>query len=442
MEINIPIKLDMTLQADFEFMEWYSQEGKKELAKDALLLGSFVLRSGLYKYSLTEEKDDDGKYALEIKSLNDILHHTVDTYELRLKAMASNKDTYYKEQIDVLTGRIENAKEATREAVTLEYNDRVAALESMCTRLKDALVEQVEEGRKGIRVEYEAKLSLMQISLDKLQAELDKHAKESHEVLCLKETVRARENEIALLKNNNIVKGNIGEGLVRGLIAKHYTSFELQDTSGAGAMSDIHVVNGKEDRIVVECKNKASITLSDVEKSIRDIEVLNDKYGDKFVGYLFVSIRSLNIPRKGEFHFEMIKGKPVVWFGMDVENCSTYERDFINVFKVLLSLCSMFKVGAGLDQDALMEKIQNYLMRVTEQKKILASMNAGMCTMKGQVERLSESVSIMYDELRTMITDDAVGEPAKGDAFLCSTCSLVCKSKAGLTKHTRMCNKN
>ena len=56
----------------------------------------------------------------------------------------------------------------------------------------------------------------------------------------------------------------------------------------------------------MESKNKDVITRGDLDKFVRDIECLAGKHTDDFIGAVFVSANSMNIPGKGSFTFEII----------------------------------------------------------------------------------------------------------------------------------------
>jgi uncharacterized protein YkvS len=284
---------------------------------------------------------------------------------------------------------------------------------------------------------YEQKEARNQAKIEMLTQELDRYKNDNYEIKHLKSMVKERENEIAKMKMCNTMKGNLGESLVRELLSKQMTMHEIQDMSACGGMSDMHLVNHKNERIVVECKNKHTIALSDVEKSLRDIECLVEEFGDKFVGYLFVSIRSCNIPRKGEFYIEYIKGRPILWYGMDVESNESYEKEFGNVIKIMNRLCLLFKGGEDKRED-LQQKLNLYFSKIKEQKKLTGTIISSMKTMRGHVEQLNNNITFVFDDMSEYLMD--VTSVAPGKSFTCSICDRTFKTQGGLTKHLKTCS--
>lgn len=113
----------------------------------------------------------------------------------------------------------------------------------------------------------------------------------------------------------NHQKGRVGEATVLKTLAEQCPDWEVRDASRNPAESDIHLVNARGELIVFECKYKRIITLQDTDKSCRDIHHLGLIHGAKLIGYMFVSLRSLNIPHRG--FYEQVDGVPTLWVGMD-----------------------------------------------------------------------------------------------------------------------------
>lgn len=118
--------------------------------------------------------------------------------------------------------------------------------------------------------------------------------------------------------HSSYVKGVIGESAMAKAITIACPDWDVRDRSSAPRESDIHATDvcrtGK--MVAFECKNKAVITKRDIVKSIRDIRSLKAKYGNQFAGYMFVSLRSSNIPLDRKF-CEIIDDIPTIWLGTE-----------------------------------------------------------------------------------------------------------------------------
>lgn len=407
MDVTFTLSFDIDKTVDKEFLEWYSKDDNKYLVKDSLLLGSFVVRNGLHKIFINEQKEGVvSRYEAEINSLNEIISHTIQSCEERVASVKEQKDALYGEQIDMLKERL-NA-------------------------LKEGNVEQIQNQRDLVAREYMGKIEVMKQQIMELKGELDGYRETDYEKIRLQESLKQKESEIAILKSNNIVKGNIGEELVRNIISKWFCDVEVLDMSGSGSMSDIHLVDSGERRLVVECKNKASIALTDVEKSMRDIESLKETYGDKFVGYIFCSIRSYNIPRKGEFCFELIGEVPVVWFGVDFEHeRELAEKELVNVVKIMMSLAKNMGTRDGIDRENFIEKMMSVMNGIGEHKKTIGLINNNLTCMKSHVDKLSLSTNDMYEDLKSML--------GLNRGHTCRKCKKEFKTVGGYERHIKVC---
>jgi hypothetical protein len=412
MDITFTLHFDETSKNDNQYLDWYNKNKNNEdyeaNIKLCMLIGSYILRNGLNGFVENEKEN------MEIKSLNEILTQTIENNNKRIENIKHSKDSYYNDQIEIL-------------------NDKIK-------KLKSDIIEISTKERESVKKEFEP-------TIEYLKGQLEKFSNENKEQTRLQDIIKDKEQQLAILKGNNIVKGNIGENLIKSIISKCLTTHEILDMSGASSMSDLHLVNHKEERIVVECKNKVNITLGDVEKSIRDIETLLDTYGNKFMGYLFISIRSCNIPRKGDFHIEYIKDRPIIWYGFDIDINANYEHEFINVLKIIVGLTNIFKGNTSIDKDDLLAKINSYLGRIKDQKKIITSLSTNVGLIKVQVEKINEITTYIYDDMLEYVKLYGIDQILIGESFekkeinefQCNECEKSFKTNGGLVRH--LCKK-
>jgi hypothetical protein len=408
MTVTLSIELDADSSIDKEFLRWYNEnKDDQALIKQSVILGFHVIRNiSLIKGENNELRTE---YETELKSLNNILDHTVQNYEKRIESIKENKDLLYKDQIDIL-------------------NEKIA-------KLKSDQSDTASSTERDIRKEYEPKLAF-------LQSQLDKFINDNREINRLSDIIKTKEQELTVLKTNNIVKGNIGENIIKTLTGRYLTSYEIADMSSTASMSDIHLIDSREQRIVIECKNKANIALLDVEKSIRDIQVLTEKYGNKFMGYLFVSIRSCNIPHKGEFHVEYIHDRPVIWYGFDAESNPNYEREYTNILKILVGLTNAFKGMNTIDKEDLLARINGYLARIKDQRKLMSSITGNIKQIKTQADKMSEMINTVYEDMCGFIHGaNELAPEANESTFVCEHCRREFKTQNGKYRHANSCKK-
>jgi len=132
--------------------------------------------------------------------------------------------------------------------------------------------------------------------------------------------VQRLRSEVERLRGTNHVKGSLGEAAVAAALRSDasFEAWAFADTSARGSESDFHLTSPAGDTLVVEVKNKATVSAADVSKSLRDAAELTDRLGPAMLGYLFVSVRSRAIPGKGALHLEVTpRGVPVLWCGVD-----------------------------------------------------------------------------------------------------------------------------
>ena len=128
------------------------------------------------------------------------------------------------------------------------------------------------------------------------------------------------ENQLISKQSSIVFKGQVGEDFVKEILTQNFSSFEITNTTKNTNCGDFQISNLDGEFVAIECKNKATITAADVAKSIKDILHLKKTTPNlKFVGYLFVSLKTKNIPKKGEMLFESIADVPVIWLAIDVE---------------------------------------------------------------------------------------------------------------------------
>jgi hypothetical protein len=109
-------------------------------------------------------------------------------------------------------------------------------------------------------------------------------------------------------------KGYEGERLVKHLLEKKFPSAEIKDISKVGDKAfDIDFLYSNIS-IGIEVKNVKNITTSEhIEPTLNHIKIHCKKYD----GFVFASMGTKRIPKKGSFSIEEHYGAPVVFLGCD-----------------------------------------------------------------------------------------------------------------------------
>lgn len=255
---------------------------------------------------------------------------------------------------------------------------------------------------------------------DKLYKEYNTYIKGSIDTFKDKEIHELRQ-QLFVLQNTNIYKGDIGEKKLKDILQKEFIGYEIQDTSMQQNMSDIHLIDRNGYIVAIESKNKSIISTSDVTKSLQDIKHLKNKFADKFIAYFFASIRSNNIPKKGDLFFEMIENIPVIWYG--TENIHELEQDVTKLIRMLY----MYRIyNKKKDDINYSVHINDYITKITEIRKSITTINN---TMKSSINTMQNSLDWMYDDMIKIL--GGISKPL----HICSHCKTEYKRKGDLDRH-------
>ena len=369
---TIKCSFDISNPLHIAFMKWKETASEKDLA-NAVVCGYTILTSPI---NSNEQKEQRDKYEQQINHLNTQHSDRIAT----LKREHSTDIEYYRQKIH------ENCEQwiAKYDQISKEYN---AYIRNMADNMRD--------NQKDTEIET------------------------------LRQQINTLQTQLQVIQNTNSYKGEIGERQVKDILQQHFPACEIKDTSAQQSMSDIHLIDKDGYIIAIECKNKNSVTAQAVQKSMNDIKHIKTKYGELFVGYLFVSLKSNNIPKKGELCFEIISDIPTIWYGSP-PNQQTLDNDVIKLIKIL----SMHQTYQSMT-DNVSSQINNYLQKILEIKKGMDAMNSTVSTMKGNIQSLQSSIDWLYDDMAKLI---GVNKHSR-QPHICPHCEAVYKRKGDLERH-------
>ena len=271
----------------------------------------------------------------------------------------------------------------------------------------------------------------------------------------MREELAATRAALDRVMSSNHAKGIVGEDAVAAVLRRVFDDWNFTDTSGRGAMSDIHLTNTRGDVIAVEVKNKAVVTQSDVTKSVRDVRELLDGLGGRLIGYAFVSLRSRNIPGKGALSMECMHGVPVLWYGIEGGLEGDAAKDDLGRCAKLLEC---FANCAALDRQqhsgesstavvAMTQRLNNQLTTLETWRKTVAALNDTLSASRRHATSLSASLDVSFKDLEAFIKAETAATPSSFSSTAptpltdhpeaCKICGCKYKTARGLAHHVK-----
>jgi hypothetical protein len=360
MKVILEVDFDLSVKHDAEFLDWYNENPDK--LKDSILCGYYMVSKGIDSYC---QENTDNKWINKYVKLDNEFKQFKETSDLLFKNMKcdfhnkllNNEEmVYWRDKHDLLND---------------EYKTYIKS------ELKNIINKNQEE------------------QIQKLKAELN------------------------IFKNTNQYKGEIGEKTIQDILRKYFIGYEVKDMSGSTSMSDIHLVDIDGNIIVIECKNKTIITPSDIEKSLHDIKEIKNKYNDKFIGYLFISMNANNIPKKGDIHYEFINNIPVIWYATN----KIKDEEIYNFIKILNAHKHLIKDTSCMELNEIKTKMNNYMLRLFDNRKSIEQL-------KSSIDKIQKNEEWIYDDIFEFI-----GEVVCEIKYECKECKLIFGRKNELTRH-------
>ena len=195
--------------------------------------------------------------------------------------------------------------------------------------------------------------------------------------------------------------------------------------------------------IAIESKNKAKITSEDVEKSYSDLKILAKQYGNKLIGYVFISHRTQNIPKKGNMHFERVNNLPLVWYG--VEDSSIIEKGLYVIVKMLM--CEKSSTTEKDDNKSLewtFATIKGSMAMIMENTTLCNKLYDSINAMNNNLNKVVANNQQIYNELLRCLGEQPttpIIHVSSSNQFMCNTCGKIFKRKCDLTNHNKLsCN--
>lgn len=298
--------------------------------------------------------------------------------------------------IDLEVGRREAEIRKGLEATCVELTKALHEKELGALKLENKLREEVANELGGLKGECAKFQQMYEDAKRLLEERVGGVVERSYEgqMADLRRAVEEREMALALLRKSNAGKGVIGEGALSAYLRRHFNEWEVVDKGKVKHSCDLWMRRPDGKYIAIESKYKETVTRADGDKFTGDVDYMACTEGETFLAALFVSIRTRNIPGKGELHIEFRKGRPVMYVGLDGED-ELHNSDFLKQCVVLLCKIAEYQMS--------LEKQENDAQRVLERMKPLlgnvTAMRKGMEHVKAANKKILDSVSDMEKEV-------------------------------------------
>lgn len=292
----------------------------------------------------------------------------------------------------IVSNSLHKVCEEEIECLKQEYNDKTVRLQEEYTSSLDLLKQQ----RSNDFDTYNHKLlsvteTYLQKNTDFIKEQLNTYKQD--EIALLKSEIASLNTKLSVVQSTNFYKGEEGENLVKAILHSNFISYEIKDASSQSKTADVHLIAPSNKFVAIECKNKQTITATDVKKSLDDIK--NLKQNDNFIGYFFVSIKSNNIPKKGSLFYEIIDDIPVIWYATN--NPTYLDHDITNLIKVLFMHVNKAPVND------INTSLNEYFGRVQELKKLSDDSLKSVASLKSNITNMKISIDYIYDDILKML---------------------------------------
>lgn len=510
------VELDLGQAGDIEFAQWYQKH--QVLTKQMVLCGYYCVSRGVtayYEQNFVTERDDTWRRrcnelerAVEDKvhELDEVRTEVARQIELAVALEGGRQKCAYDADMRRYQGVVTGLERELGALQTRQCDDTqalVSAKEMQIATLRDTL-EGVREELEGARrtaqqqAELRAQRDVLeaerrcrdeaQVTLERMQRELmeavaarEKYAQMYTSMSSeLVETVKGamlgqvdemrrqievRDRELALLKKSNMGRGNYGEGFLMGLVNEVWPAWEVADMSKVAHKCDFHVRNEEGEYYAFESKYKDNITKGDLDKFMSDVQMMS--HDRRFLGGVFVSVKTRAIPFKGDIHFEFVNKKPVVYMGF--AGTDSFDNELFAKALSILAHVARYQTALGEQATDAMDVIKRVAPMLDGLKRLRSAierlrtnhLTAAMSAthdMEKQVRDMLELVHTVVGDVlppvptnvsnganvehvvgfKRSLADPSVGLGYEAERAACCKCGKT-YNKRGLASHQRAC---
>tara|TARA_Y100000816_G_scaffold287402_1_gene270065 strand:+ start:276 stop:1124 length:849 start_codon:yes stop_codon:yes gene_type:complete len=189
---------------------------------------------------------------------------------------------------------------------------------------------------------------------------------------------------------NATKKGQDGEESIETYLMSNMEDIEILNTAKKTAAGDMNIVID-DIKILIESKNKYKITKEDVEKFKRDTINMGSNIG------IFVSIKDINIPYRGNLGFEIYEGIPLLYI-------SNFENE-PNWLKMVIEIgMKIYKKNKWSIRTGDNEKLNAHLTEIFEcMKSVIPIIREVVKDTKNSLKNITKLEKIISDRIDGII---------------------------------------
>ena len=290
-----------------------------------------------------EKKLQEQHFELNLKKIETEKQQLMNDYEIKLNQERKRLRQECNEDLQNCAKKIKN-----------ESNERISSLEKeleFSIKSLNSLTEMSNNEKKIMQDVYERNLTDKEKTMHSLSTRLD-------DIFTMFQSLKSP-----------VSKGQFGEKYMQAFLQKHFPSAEIKDTTHIAHSGDcLLTMNGI--TIMIEMKNKNTITKDDIKKFEYDI----DLHKNECHGAIFLSTTH-GIPNKGEFLFELYGTIPVMYISQFMDS------------PVLLNS----SVRILLDFIPIMHRFHNENKHEIEQETIMQTLSSVVSTISVLCETLKQN---------------------------------------------------
>lgn len=460
MSIDINIKLDLDNVRENNFFKWYYETSPDP--KETLLLSYYVITSGISNYYHDfYNNNSDSFIQTTVQNQYDALQKKFNSDLINIK---SEKDKQILDLKQENNQQLLEAENKYREIISIKENS-ISSLERLNRDLKfENQYSEAQRDKWKSDIENTLILNFEKTNFDRfLIWEKEKITKDSlishqkHNILQLEKLLNDKSNEISLisneknreenqnlknqieiLKNSNIFKGNLGEFELTNYLQSIFDTLTVKNCSKTAHSCDVHLLDNDNNIIAFESKWKQNIEKSDISKFNCDLESLI-KMEMKVIGGVFVSFCTTNIPNKGKLLFELgPENLPICYVGYSSLN--EFKAQFHNIILLFRSFCQIYKeIDFTSDSNDYVDEL-NYLFNllIKNKTRIEDFRTNSLQKINKFVTDIENENRNMYNRIEKVLKKHSALK-IKDSLSCCTFCFEPFTNKKQLDKHQKNC---
>jgi len=342
----------------------------------------------------------------EVQALKDQIQRLRDDQEVETKRCVELATTTLQHRLDLRDKDHEN-----KILMLQNEKDRLMADEkSQAVQRMDALRQKYEIQLEHLRGEQDSECEKYRMLYADTKHRLDMVMSGVHaqRVADLQSALQEATDKLAVLQRSNAGKGVWGESILSKYLRDNFMDWEVSDTSQTKHSCDIWMKRSDKRFVAVESKYKASISTSDITKFASDVDYMCQTNGDMFMGAVFVSVKSKNIPSKGELNLEYSNGRPVLYVGFGCED--EMDGAFLkHCISLLIKVGEMITALAKHNADAaiVVKRVRPMLKTASTMQKTIDAIRTSCKKTVDHVNKLENDMRNVFNTINEVVSQFA-----------------------------------